>query len=124
MTDMGMGGAVDTQDAQKNKVMALLSYFGIFLAIPFFMARQSPFVKFHLNQGIIFLCLAIVGSVGTTILGVVFGMLGSIGTILSSVTSLVYGLVMLAFFVIGAMNAWGGKQKQLPVIGGLFTALK
>lgn len=125
MNDMGMGQgggqAVDPQDAASNKVMAVLSYWGILILAPYFMAKQSPFVKFHLNQGII---LFVVGFALSLVAGVVGGilvsMIGSLGSLVSTASSLVWFI----FMVIGSMNAWGGKAKPLPLIGGLFTALK
>ena len=34
----------DPQDVQANKVMAILAYFGLFVLIPLFAAKESPFV--------------------------------------------------------------------------------
>jgi uncharacterized membrane protein len=125
MNDMGMGQgggqAVDPQDAATNKTMAVLSYWGILWLAPYFMAKQSPFVRFHLNQGLIFLISAIVVNVVT---GVLAGVLGSMVGALGSLVSLAGSLYFLVFAVIGSMNAWGGKAKQLPLIGGLFTIIK
>jgi uncharacterized membrane protein len=125
MNDMGMGQgggqAVDPQDAANNKVMAVLSYWGILILAPYFMAKQSPFVKFHLNQGII---LFVVGFALSLVAGVVGGILVSIIGSLGSLVSTASSLVWFVFMVIGSMNAWSGKAKPLPVIGGLFTALK
>ncbi len=125
MNDMGMGQGggqqVDPQDAANNKVMAVLSYWGILWLAPFFMAKQSPFVRFHLNQGLLFLISAIVVNVIT---GVLAGVLGSIVGALGSLVSLVGSLYFLVFAVLGSMNAWSGKAKQLPLIGGMMTIIK
>ena len=45
----------DPQDVQANKVMAILAYFGLFVLIPLFAAKESPFARFHTNQGLILL---------------------------------------------------------------------
>jgi uncharacterized membrane protein len=129
MNDMGNQGgggvAVDPQDASANKVMALLSYFGIFLVIPYLMKRDSPFVKYHLNQGIILFVVGFGASIVTSILaGILASVLGNVGGMVGSLLSLVVSLGSLVLFIIGAMNAWGGKAKPLPVVGGLFTVLK
>lgn len=128
MNDMGMGqgGApggqsVDAQDASTNKVMAVLCYWGILWLAPFFMAKQSPFVRFHLNQGLIFLISAIVVNVITSILA---GVLGSMIGALGSLVGLAGSLYFLVFAIIGSMNAWGGKAKPLPLIGGMFNIIK
>ena len=38
-------------DVQNNKVMAVLSYIGILVLIPILAAKESPFARFHANQG-------------------------------------------------------------------------
>ncbi|MBQ3610415.1 MAG: zinc ribbon domain-containing protein, partial [Bacteroidaceae bacterium] len=43
----------DKTDAEANKVMALLSYFGILVLVPIFAAKHSPFVRYHANQGVV-----------------------------------------------------------------------
>jgi uncharacterized membrane protein len=113
MNDMGMQGggqgqAVDPQDAANNKVMAVLSYWGVLWLAPFFMAKQSPFVKYHLNQGIVVFAIYVVGSILATVLGMISSMLAMVG-------SLVY-LVGFVFAVLGSLNAWNGKAAPLPVL--------
>lgn len=121
MNDMGMGqggapgGGVDPQDAANNKIMAVLSYWGIFWLAPFFMARQSPFVKFHLNQGIAIWVLGIGFSIVTTVLGFVSPTLAMIGSLLN--------LVTFIFILLGSWKAWSGKAEPLPVIGGMIPAI-
>lgn len=44
-------------DVESNKVMAVLSYLGILVLIPLLGAKNSPFARFHTNQGLI-LCIA------------------------------------------------------------------
>src|ERR1700754_1359030 len=43
----------DPADVEKNKVFALLSYLGILWLVPLLAAKESPFCKFHCNQGIV-----------------------------------------------------------------------
>lgn len=43
-------------DMTENKIMGMLCYLGAFILVPLFMAKDSPFVKHNLNQGII-LCI-------------------------------------------------------------------
>ena len=40
-------------DIEKNKVMAVLAYFGILVLIPIFAAKDSKFARFHANQGLV-----------------------------------------------------------------------
>ena len=50
----------DPRDIADNKLMAILCYLGILWLIPFLAAKESPFVKYHLNQGLLVLILGII----------------------------------------------------------------
>ena len=43
----------DPADVQSNKVMGVLAYLSWLVLIPLFAARNSPFARFHCNQGIV-----------------------------------------------------------------------
>ena len=47
----GTQGQADIRDAQDNKVMAILAYFGPLVLIPIFAAKESRFARYHANQG-------------------------------------------------------------------------
>ena len=40
-------------DVQANKLMAVLSYLSWLVLIPIFAAKDSPYARFHVNQGLI-----------------------------------------------------------------------
>ncbi len=44
---------MDPNDIAQNKAMAVLSYLGILFLIPILSAPNSPYARFHSNQGII-----------------------------------------------------------------------
>jgi len=109
-------------DIQDNKLMAVLSYLGILLLIPLATSahKTSPYVKFHLNQGIILVIFEIAFSV-------VYGILVAIATAimiaswgLGSVLMVIFGLlwfVPAALVILGIINSATGKFKELPIIG-------
>lgn len=118
----------DAGDIQNNKAMAVLSYIGIFVLIPVFAAKNSPYARYHANQGLILL-----------LAGVVWGMFYSIVAVCLSILSLflpllwaisfavisifgILSLVFLALAIYGIVNAATGKAKPLPVLGR-FTLL-
>ena len=111
------------KDIEDNKVMALLSYLGILVAIPILAAKNSPFARFHANQGLI-LCIAWIGwaifdSVITAMLWALLwkGMgLWSIYSLCGTLLSMVY-IVFTVLAVIGIINVLNGKAKELPLIG-------
>lgn len=105
----------DPADIEKNKTMAILSYLGFLFLVPLLAAKDSPFAKFHANQGLVLFIFDIIVTVVSTILGI----LPFIGWLIS----LLLYAVVLVFVILGIINAAGGKAKQLPIIGGI-TILK
>lgn len=95
----------DPADIEANKMMALLSYLIFF--IPLLVAKDSPYAKFHANQGLT-LFLA----------GVIVSIAGSIIPFLGWFLILPIGCIIVAVLgVIGIINAWKGLAKELPIIG-------
>lgn len=107
----------DPQDIEKNKFMAILAYFGILVLIPILAAKESKFARFHSNQGLILLIAGIILSVAFSILSsVIFAVSLSLGFIVGLFNLLVW-LALLAWFIIGVINAAKGRAKELPLIG-------
>ena len=104
----------DPADVQNNKVMGVLSYLGILVLIPLLAARNSPFARFHCNQGIV---LALAEVVAGVVLGIGRRML-LVGWIFRLVGSLA-SILWIVLAVIGILNAINGRAKELPVIGGI-----
>jgi uncharacterized membrane protein len=102
--------AFTNEDIEKNKVMALLAY--ILFFIPLLAAKDSPFAKFHANQGLILFLT----NLGIWIISVILDFIPVIGFIIGIVAMLAHiGVVILA--VIGILNAVNGKSERLPLIG-------
>jgi len=98
----------DPQDVQANKVMAILAYFGLLVLIPLFAAKESPFARFHANQGLILLIAGFVIWLVSTVLTFVSPFLGIISLL---------NIVILVFAIIGIINAAKGEMKELPLVG-------
>ncbi len=113
----------DAADINGNKVMAVLSYFGILVLIPILAAKNSKYARYHANQGLVLLIAEVVISVASAIVTSFLGGIVVLGTVLSLAFTLL-DLATLALAVIGIVNAAQGKAKELPVIGGLFTILQ
>ena len=104
----------DPADVQSNKVMGVLAYLSWLVLIPLFAARNSPFARFHCNQGIV---LALAEAVAGIILGIARRL-----PLIGWVFRLVGGLASIAWIVlavIGILNALNGRAKELPLIGGI-----
>lgn len=99
----------DTNDIQQNKIVAFLSYIGFLFIIPLLAAPQSPFARFHANQGLVLFILdMILGAAATVCLFIPI-----VGAVVSGVAS----LISFVFMIIGIINAASGKVKELPIIG-------
>lgn len=98
------------EDIGKSKTMAGLSYFIFFL--PLLACPDSKYAKFHANQSLLLLITSIAGNV-------ILGIIPVIGWMLLPV----FGVAMLILVVMGLINGFGGKAKELPIIGK-FTILK
>ncbi len=100
-----MTQSFDPSDVEKNKVMAALAY--IIFLIPLLAAKDSPFAKFHTNQGLI----CFLGIVAVNIVGAIIPILGWL-------IILPFGNILMGILaIIGFINAITGKAKQLPIIG-------
>lgn len=108
----------DQNDIQQNRVMGVLSYLGILVLIPLFAARESPFARFHCNQGIVLALAEVILSFAVRI----FGRLPLVGWIIRLV-GVLGGLALFVFAIMGIVNAINGKAKELPLVGG-FQILK
>jgi uncharacterized membrane protein len=109
---------VEAEDAEKNKIFGILAYLGILCLVPILAAKDSPFAKYHANQGLVLFLLEIVIWIALFVVNIVLAMLpGGLG-FLSAIFGLLY-LAPLVLLVIGVINAAAGKCVPLPVIGGV-----
>jgi len=97
-------------DAQQNKVMGILAYLSWLVIVPWIAAKESPFARYHTNQGLV---LAIV-EIAWWILS----------AILTAIATAAYSLGFLAVigvisWILGIVNAAKGEMKPLPIIGGI-----
>ena len=93
----------DKDDIEKNKAMGLLAY--ILFFIPLLAAKDSPFARYHANQGLVLFLCGLISSV--------LWIIPILGWIIAPILSIV--ITVLA--VIGIINALNGKAKDLPIIG-------
>ncbi|MDR1408459.1 MAG: zinc ribbon domain-containing protein [Tannerella sp.] len=105
------------KDVQDNKLYAILAYFSILFLIPLLAAKESPYARFHANQGCILFILDIAVWIVLFIISFITALiLPSLLFIIGIINLLLYlGLAVLV--VIGIINAAKGEKKELPFIG-------
>lgn len=92
--------------AGNNTGMAMIAYLGILVIIPLLTeAKNDPFVKFHIKQGLVLL------------IGFVFASFVAAVPVLGWFLSPVLWLACLVLMVVGLINASSHKEVELPVIG-------
>jgi len=117
----------EAKDAEDNKVMGILAYFGPLALIPWLTKKDSPFAQFHGKQGMNLLVLW----VGYVIVNIILSAIKITKTdyywgvpvetkatpwfILLIIWLLSIGVLVLA--IIGIINAVKGLKKELPLIG-------
>jgi uncharacterized membrane protein len=111
---------VDPDDAEKNKIFGIIAYLGFLCFVPLIVAKDSPFAKYHANQGFtLFLAEVAFWVVEWIITLVSYFVLPSSGY---GIIGIVFDIVALGFFalaVLGIINAAKGKCLPLPLIGGV-----
>ncbi|MBE6008679.1 MAG: zinc-ribbon domain-containing protein [Lachnospiraceae bacterium] len=121
----------EQRDIENNKLISVLAYLGIFVLIPIFAAKDSPFAKFHSNQGLVLLLSEVILCFIYPVLYMIFFL--SLMFTGSSVSGLIFLIVTILFLlllmiififiILGIVNALTGKKKSLPIIGRI-TILK
>ncbi|MFW5746047.1 MAG: DUF4870 domain-containing protein [Nanoarchaeota archaeon] len=98
-----------------EKAVAILSYLlvGIIWYFVDDKVRKNRFATFHVKQGLILLIFAVGGSI-------VLGLIPILGWILLPF----YNLFILVLWIFGIVYSASGKEKALPVIGGLGKKFK
>ena len=105
-----VGGNPGSSNQKGNQtLMGVLSYLGILIIIPFFMAKGNPFVKFHIKQGLVLVVIEL-------IVWVLRSMFWPYSYFMFSPMQII-NLAVLVFVIIGIVNVVQGKEKELPLIG-------
>lgn len=102
----------DPLDISANKVMGVLAYLGILVLIPIFAAKNSPFARFHANQGLVLFA----ASLALYVIGALLGGIPILGTIIDICVGIL-GLVVFVLAILGIVNVASGRAKDVPLIG-------
>ncbi len=94
-------------DIADNKAIAILCYFGLLFLIPYLIKPDSPFVKYHSNQGLVLFLFALISGVVSNV--------PFIGWLIGAVC----GVFTFVCFILGIVAVCNGEMKELPLIGGI-----
>lgn len=96
----------DIKDVEENKLFSALCYLNVLVFIPLLLRSNSPFVRYHCNQGLILLIVWFV----TTVLA---GFIPLVGWIIR----LAGWLFGVGCIILGIRNTLAGRAQPLPLIG-------
>lgn len=101
--------AVSTEKTGESPtLMGILAYIGPLVLIPYFLAKDDSFVKFHVRQGLVLLVISAVTWVLDEIMRWHF---------LQPVIALI-NLLVLILAIIGIVHVLRKEEKPLPLVGG------
>lgn len=92
--------------AGQNTLMGILSYVGPLVIVSYLTAKDDPFVKFHIKQGLVLLVI----EAAVWILGMFMWQLWMLLNLVN--------LATLILSIVGIVNVVQGNQKELPLVGG------
>ncbi len=101
-----------TAGENNTTLMGILAYFGILVIIPFLMAKNDPFVKFHIKQGLVLVVIELAVMVA-----------GSMVYMIAPILMLV-NLGALVLSIIGIINVVNKKEVPLPLVGQFSSHFK
>ena len=103
------------KDKEDNKLFAILAYFGLLCLIPLFAAKESPYAKFHTNQGLLLLIIEV--SLG--VCSIVFSFIPFVKSLIAPILLSCLLIFSATMFIYGLLNACQDRAKELPGIGGI-----
>lgn len=98
-------GDARQHSAEKNTFMAILAYIGPLILISYLIAKEDPFVKYHIKQGL----LLLIGEVASWMIALTIWPLFPLLQLVN--------IFILVLAIIGIGRAAGGREKPLPLIG-------
>ena len=108
MSDQNNVKEVFTQeDIEKNKGMGIIAYIIFFVPLLVDGAKDSPYVKFHVNQGL----LILIGYIAVSFIGVI--------PILGLILGFVGWIALIVIHIMMIIAAANGQAKKLPLAGDI-----
>jgi uncharacterized membrane protein len=121
-----VGVAGDPEDVEKNRTFATIAYIPPLFFVPIFAAKDSPFAKYHANQGLLltiaWFCVVFVSEVVIVVIANIMPFI--VTELVSVLLNLILLVGIVGCMVLGIMSAQKGIMKPLPLIGKLAIIIK
>lgn len=99
-------------DDQHRKLMGILAYMGPLVVIPYLVARDDSFVKFHIEQGLVLF-----------IISLLVWFASSLTWFLMPIWAII-NFVILVLAFIGILNVLKDQKKEIPLVGHYSAKIK
>jgi uncharacterized membrane protein len=100
----------NTNRSSGANIMAVFAYLWILILIPFLTdAKNEPFVKYHLKQGLALIIFEAIGWVAGWFLIFI--------PVIGWIIMWIWWLTSLVLTIVGVLNVLKGHEKQLPLVG-------
>jgi uncharacterized membrane protein len=116
------GASAQSTDLPDNLVCALAYLMGVLTGILFLVLEpynSKPNIRFHAMQSLFFSITAFIVWFGLLLVSGVLTLLPVLGAILGSMILALFGLGMLAVWVLLMFKAYSGETWKLPLLGDL-----
>jgi len=113
--------SITEAEIQDGKTMAILAY--IIWLVPLLAARDKKYAMYHTEQAIMLWIAFIVIYIAIWILTFIVGQISSSLACIISILGIIPWLAFLVLWIMGLINAAGGKMKELPLIGSYGSKL-
>lgn len=107
--------SITQEEIEDGKTMAILAY--ILFLIPLLAARDKKFAMYHTEQAIALWIAFILIYIVITILTIIVNQISSTMGCVVSILGFFPWLAYVVLWIMGLLNAIGGKIKEIPVIG-------
>ena len=103
-------------DIEANRIIAALAYLPCLFFLPLVACPGSAFGRYHANQGLALMIVSVIWGVTFSFVTFVLGFIPILGHIAIAILSMSW-LAFFGLFILGIINALGGRTRELPVIG-------
>ena len=95
----------NTDAANKSMAMAMIAYLGVFVIVSYLVAKDDPFVKFHIKQGLVLLTIEIAAAFLATFMWMFWPLVE------------IVNIAIVVLTIIGIVHAAQRKETELPFVG-------
>ncbi len=108
-SETGPAYDADPDDVARNKTVAMVAYFWVLFLVPLVVAPNSAFAKYHANQGLILFIASLILMVADSVLRLL--------PLIGFGVNIAIWAILVAYVILGIVNAARGKARPLPIIG-------